>query len=360
MKKVESGRGGLGIEEVSLFEFSAWFQNRKIALIDLRAPIEFKKGAVPTAVNVPLFSDQERAEVGTLYKQVSRTAAVSHGVEAFSYKCEDFLNQIAAFVNSHGEIAVYCARGGLRSSFVASLLKASGIKVFQLKGGYKDYRLQVQVELDRFALHEKLVLIGMTGSGKTEVLDHLRGWPVLDFEQLAGHRGSALGGLAQTIPPATQQDFENLIAFHYQRVKSAPVILVEHETSLGDVILPGALRLSLRSAKMILLKRSLEDRVANIVKVYFSHFTALELQKFEASIDLFRNQISPATKKNLVLLARQNRFVELTEILLRERYDKAYQKFLTNSETHIIKTLDLTFDFEGSLAWIKSQLKKVV
>jgi tRNA 2-selenouridine synthase len=348
----------LDIEEVNLFEVWAVFQSRNISIVDLRAPVEFKKGAVPTAVNLPLFSDVERAEIGTLYKQVSRSAAVSYGVEAFSNKCEEFLNQISDLVNSSGEIAVYCARGGLRSSFVSSLLKASGVKVFQLKGGYKDFRAEVQAQIDRFARHEKLVLIGMTGSGKTEVLEHLNEWPIMDFERLAGHRGSALGGLAQRNPPATQQNFENLIAFHYQKVKASPVILVEHETSLGDVILPGALRLSLRPAKMILLTRSLQDRVANIVKVYFSDFTELELQKFEASIDLFKNQISPATKQNLKLLARENRFKELTEILLLERYDKAYQKFLTKSETHIIKTLDLSKEFDESLDWIKRQLKK--
>ncbi|MEI8026720.1 MAG: tRNA 2-selenouridine(34) synthase MnmH [Pseudomonadota bacterium] len=346
----------LKIEEVDFFGAQTQFKSRDIALLDLRAPVEFVKGSIPTAVNLPLFSDKERAEIGTIYKQVGKSEAVERGVEIFSEKCEAFLNQVLGLVNAKQEIALYCARGGLRSSFVATFLKAIGLKVFQLRGGYKYFRSQVQTELDLFAAHPKLVLIGMTGSGKTEVLEHLRGCPVIDFEGLAGHRGSALGGMAQKFPPATQQNFENLIAFHYSRIKKSALILVEHETSLGDVILPTALRLSLKLGKMVLLKRSFEDRVSSITKVYFSNFTESEFEKFEASINLFKNQILPTTKQLLIALARERKFSELTEILLRERYDKTYQKFLTHSEPNIVKTLDLSADFQESIQWIKLQL----
>lgn len=343
-------------EEADFFGAQAIFEARNIVLLDLRAPVEFAKGAIPTAINHPLFTDTERAEIGTLYKIVGKSEAVAKGLEIFAEKCQDFLNQVLSLVNEENEIALYCARGGLRSSFVATLLSTLGLKVFQLKGGYKDFRSQVQKELDLFAAHQKLVLIGMTGSGKTEVLKHLKDYPVIDFERLAGHRGSALGGMAQKFPPATQQSFENLIAFHYSKIKKSPIILVEHETSLGDVILPGSLRLSLMQEKMVLLKRNFEDRVLSIIKVYFSNFTEKEFEKFESGIHLFKNQLSPATKKQLVDLAREKRFYELTEILLRERYDKAYQKFLTKSEPHIIKTLDLSSDFYESIEWLKDQL----
>ncbi len=344
------------IDEVDFFSAHVQFINRDVAILDLRAPLEFAKGSIPTAVNIPLFSDQERAEIGTLYKQVGKSDAVARGVEIFSEKCESFFHQVLGLVNANREIALYCARGGLRSSFVATLLKALGIKVFQFRGGYKYFRSQVLTELDLFAAHPKLVLIGMTGSGKTEVIEYLKNHPVIDFEGLAGHRGSALGGMAQEIPPATQQNFENLIAFHFARIKGSALILIEHETSLGDVILPGPLRLSLKQEKMVLLKRSFEDRVSSITKVYFSNFTEKELEKFEASINLFKNQISVSTKQQLISLARERKFSELTEILLRERYDKTYQKFLTKSEPNIIKTLDLSADFGGSIEWIKRQL----
>jgi tRNA 2-selenouridine synthase len=344
------------VEEVDFFGSQTLFSKRAIALIDLRAPVEFLKGSIPTAVNIPLFSDQERSEIGTLYKQVGKSEAVARGIEIFSGKGADFLNQITGLLNSEREVALYCARGGLRSSFVSSLLKAIGIKVFQLRDGYKYFRFQVQTELDLFAEHPKLVLIGMTGAGKTEVLECLKDHPVIDFEKLAGHRGSALGGMAQKFPPATQQNFENLIAISYSKLKKSSVILVEHETSLGDVILPGAIRISLKQEKMVLVTRNFADRVSSIVKVYFSNFTETEFEKFEAGINLFKNQISPAIKKQLIDLARERKFAELTEILLRERYDKTYQKFLSKSEPNIIKILDLSAKFEDSIEWIKRQL----
>ena len=341
--------------DLSYFEFLEAYPENLVSIIDVRSPIEFLKGSVPFSHNVPLFSDEERAEIGTVYKMKGPHEAVTLGLEFFSATAAQFIDQAIKYKNMRSELAVYCARGGMRSSFVAHLLTSIGIRVLRLKGGYKDFRTDVLKKIDDLASHQKLVMIGKTGSGKTEVLQALIGYPVLDFEGLAGHRGSALGGMAQKKAPATQQNFENQLAYCFHKIRDKRCILVEHETTLGSVIVPQKLRQSLGSAQMILLERKRETRILKLVELYFSNFGPLELAQFEENMKLFRSYFSEKMKETLINYARSGQFGELVAILLDEHYDKAYEKFLRKSDHLVIHTLNID-SFEESLLWIKEKL----
>ncbi len=146
-------------------------QSKNAIVIDVRSPIEFFKGHIPDAVNVPLFEDTERAEIGTMYKQKGKETAVTRGLEIVSPKMVSFVNQVKTLAEGK-KVLVYCFRGGMRSNSFAWLMNTSGLDAQILTGGYKSYRNHV---LQYFEKKFKLVLIGgSTGSGKTEILKHLQ------------------------------------------------------------------------------------------------------------------------------------------------------------------------------------------
>jgi tRNA 2-selenouridine synthase len=343
--------------ELSYFDFIDLNFDKSIPIIDVRSPVEFLKGAVPFSHNLPLFSNDERAEIGTLYKKKGPLEAVALGLEYFAASASEFLDRAIALKNTNSEIAVYCARGGMRSTFVTHLLASIGFKVLRLKGGYKDFRSDVLKKIDQLSAHQKYVLIGKTGSGKTEVLQALQGYPVLDFEDMAGHRGSALGGMAQSKSPATQQNFENILAFHYHQIKDKRFILVEHETTLGSVTIPHNLRLSLSASPMILLERTQEIRIEKLVELYFSNFGPEQLAQFEENMKLFRSYFSEKMKDKLISYARSGQYSELVKILLDEHYDKAYDKFLRKCTPLVFETLNLDA-FDESLKTLKEKLSQ--
>lgn len=343
--------------QTSYFQLFSKFEEGQLSLIDLRAPVEFSVGSMPQAKNIPLFSNSERSEIGTTYKQVGSKDAIGLGLEIFAKNSDKFIETILSELNPAGEIAIHCARGGMRSGFVAKLLGAMGVKVYLLRGGYKDYRQQVLLKISDLSKHRKLVLIGKTGSGKTEVLQALADGPVIDLEGLARHRGSALGGMRQDKIPATQQNFENAMASRYEKVKSAKIILLEHETSLGPVIVPSNLRLSLNQSRMILVERDFDERVEKLTRLYFSDFDEQQLAMFRQGIAMFSHQISDKTKLNLLELATSGKFDEITRILLQERYDKVYAKSLRKFETNTITCINLSADFGRGLFEIRKLLE---
>ncbi|GAA4337936.1 hypothetical protein GCM10023184_34030 [Flaviaesturariibacter amylovorans] len=191
-------------------------------LLDVRSPSEYAHAQLPGALSLPLFSDAERAQVGTAYKQVSREAAIKIGLDHFGPKMRAMIETVerTARARDLGEkppICVYCWRGGMRSGAVAWLLDLYGFDVHVLDGGYKSFRNYV---LETFTLPLPLrILGGYTGSGKTELLHELKtlGETVIDLEGLACHKGSAFGNIDMP-PQPTQEQFENLLALEIRAV----------------------------------------------------------------------------------------------------------------------------------------------
>ncbi|MFZ9777345.1 MAG: tRNA 2-selenouridine(34) synthase MnmH, partial [Schleiferiaceae bacterium] len=238
-------------------------------LFDVRSPAEFAHGHVPGAVSLPLFSDAERAEVGTVYKQQSPAKAVRLGLKFAGARMADLVAEVDAYVKRDASpVEVYCWRGGQRSGSVAWLLRTAGYEVERWEGGYKAYRHRV---LESWAQPRPyVVLAGLTGSGKTEVLRalHELGGPVLDLEGLAHHKGSAFGQIGE-LPQPTNEQFENDGALRLAELDGQPRIWIEDESrSIGRIWLQQSFFDRKKQARVVLLERSLDERIARLVEAY--------------------------------------------------------------------------------------------
>lgn len=237
-----------------------------LQFIDVRSPGEFQEGHIPGAYNVPLFSDEERAKVGTLYKQVSRQAALDKGLEFVGPKLATLVKEI----RKHGGPAplIYCWRGGMRSESVCGLMKISGIDCLRLAGGYKAYRSHIREAFCRPA--PLLLLGGYTGSGKTALLHRLAqdNVQILDLEGLANHKGSAFGHINEE-PQPTNEQFENNLFYEFKRLDLDKIILVENESRvIGKVHLPEPFFTQMRSAPLISIEVPKEYRIARLIEDY--------------------------------------------------------------------------------------------
>jgi len=241
-------------------------------VIDVRTPSEFALGHIPGAVNVPLFSDDERAEVGTIYKKVGRREAVMLGLRHVGPRLDRFSKQLLTHAEAHDNRAlVHCWRGGMRSGSVAWLLENFECRVATLKGGYKAFRRWV---LESFELPRKVsVVAGLTGSAKTEVLIEMAklGQQVIDLEGLANHKGSAFGALGEEEQP-TQQQFENTLAFEWRASDpELPLWLEDESRSIGRVGLPEAVWNQKKVGRFHFLELPDEERVRHLCEGYAAH-----------------------------------------------------------------------------------------
>jgi tRNA 2-selenouridine synthase len=241
----------------------------KLPLIDVRSPLEFSRGHIPGAVNIPLFSDQERAEVGTRYQQAGKDAALLVGLDYVGVNMSGFVKKLNAISRGKAkEVSLYCWRGGMRSASMAWLFSTAGYKVHLLEGGYKAYRAYIRAEAGNGS--PVIVLGGMTGSGKTEVLHELRkkGEQIIDLEQLAHNKGSVFGYLGQ-LPQPTNEQFENDLYEEWSKLdKSRPVWFEDESRSIGAVGIPGPFFEQMKLHPMVLLNVPLEARVDRLVKEY--------------------------------------------------------------------------------------------
>jgi len=238
------------------------------ALVDVRSPAEFSQGHIPGAVNLPLFSDGERAAVGTSYKQQGRQQAVQLGLAAVGPRLGSLARQLQQLAAGAGGLRLHCWRGGMRSASVAWLAGLQQLPVVLLAGGYKAYRHGV---LDQMAQPwPLLVLGGRTGTGKTDLLLELRrqGEAVIDLEGLANHRGSSFGGLGLGEQPSTEH-FENCLAGQLRQLRGRGPIWVEAESAqVGRCRIPTPFWQQMRAAPVLEIERPLEERVAQLVAVY--------------------------------------------------------------------------------------------
>ncbi|MDX1548690.1 MAG: tRNA 2-selenouridine(34) synthase MnmH [Rhodothermales bacterium] len=248
-------------------------QSRHRPVLDVRTPAEYAQGHLPGAHNLPLFEDAERAEIGTLYKQAGRRAAMLRALDLVGPKLRALTERADAWAGG-GDVLVHCWRGGMRSASVAWLLEFFGHRAETLQGGYKAFRRLV---LGSFALERPVCLLGgMTGAGKTEVLDALamQGAQVLDLEALANHQGSVFGHLGRPAQP-TQEQFENELAVRWRALDPARPVWIEDESRrLGRVVVPAALWAQMRAARVLLLDVPFEDRVRRLVDGYGRHEAA--------------------------------------------------------------------------------------
>lgn len=237
-------------------------------LLDTRAPVEFARGAFPGAVNLPLMTDEERAAVGTCYKERGQAAAIELGHRLVSGAVKyDRVSAWAEFARRNPDGYLYCFRGGLRSQIVQEWLAERGVAYPRIDGGYKAMRRFLLDSLEATIANAELLLVaGATGTGKTRVLADLP--RSVDLEGLARHRGSAFGRLLEEQP--TQIDFENslAIALAHHAETPGPIILEDEGRLIGRLALPEALRARMAEAPLLVLEHTLDERVAVVIEDY--------------------------------------------------------------------------------------------
>lgn len=240
-----------------------------LPLMDVRAPVEFHKGAFPRVSNLPLMNDAEREQVGTCYKQQGQQAAIEMGHRLVDGAVKQArVEAWAKFAQAHPNGYLYCFRGGLRSQITQQWLHEAGIDYPRVVGGYKalrNYLIDV-VELAT-AECDMVLLGGLTGSGKTEVLNQLPNG--LDLEGLANHRGSSFGRHAT--PQPGQIDFENALAVDIlkKRARGIQQLVIEDEArAIGSLAIPVEFFRRMQGQSLVWLQDPVESRVERILKDY--------------------------------------------------------------------------------------------
>lgn len=297
-------------------------------VIDVRSPAEFKAGHMPFALNIPLFSDEERARVGITYKHNGKERAIEVGYEIVKPKLSFFLSEIEKLTKeiTHQQdvdsktLLIHCWRGGMRSERFASFLNEHGYESHTLISGYKSYRHYV---LDSFAIDIDMLLIGgETGSGKTEILKNIKekGEQIIDLEGLANHKGSAFGSLGEN-PQPTQEQFENNLAQELSRVRNqGKVIWFEDEArTIGTCHLPNALWEKMKTAPIIRLSIPKEERIGRLVNDY-GDYSKEELSKCILKI---QKRLGPQHAKRALEELEIGNLKAVADISL-TYYDKAY------------------------------------
>jgi len=261
------------LERANSDDFRAIICNQ-VPLMDVRAPIEFEKGAFNQSINYPLMNNDERAEVGLCYKKSGQEAAILLGNSLVSgLNKASRLEQWQEFTNKNKNGYLYCFRGGLRSQTVQHWLNESGVNYPLINGGYKALRQFLINELEQLALHPLIILAGNTGSGKTPFLAHCAN--SLDLEGAAGHRGSSFGGFVT--PQSSQINFENKLAEQYITGKFSleqTLILEDEGRLIGSVHLPESLRQAMALAPVVVIEESLDYRLEQIFQEYIIKMTA--------------------------------------------------------------------------------------
>lgn len=259
----------------------------RIPLIDVRAPVEFAEGSLPGSFNIPLMTNQERHEVGIMYKAQGQQAAIELGHSFVNGAVKTARVQAwIDFVKQNPGAVIYCFRGGLRSRISQQWLSEAGLEVPVVEGGYKAVRQFLLQSLDEILPRLQFQIIGgTTGSGKTTFIRQQRDF--IDLEELANHRGSAFGGYADK-PQPSQIDFENRLILELIKLKNItePVFLESESRMIGRCALPLALYEKMLKSPRREISRPIQERVENIYQEYIlesplgkkdpSHFAHLQ------------------------------------------------------------------------------------
>ncbi len=302
------------------------------AIIDARSPSEYAEDHIPGAVNCPVLSDEERARVGTLYKQVSPFEAKKVGAALVARNIARHLEERFLDKPKGWRPLVYCWRGGQRSGAFQHILREIGWDAHRLEGGYKEWRRHVLAVLaERPGSLAFRVVSGATGSGKSRVLEALaaRGAQVLDLEALAAHRGSVLGSLPDA-PQPSQKAFETRLYAALSGFDPARPVFVEAESRrIGTLHLPDALVAAIRAAPCLRIEATLTARVEFLLRDYawFLDDPRLLAEKLAH----LRGLQSAETLARWRALARARDFRALVAELLERHYDPLYQRSQTKN-----------------------------
>ncbi len=311
-------------------------QRKGALIIDVRTPAEFAETTIPGAVNVPIFSNEERIEVGTAFKQQGKKDARKLGVRLVAPKIPKLLDQVEELRQGHpGPVIVFCWRGGMRSLAMTSFMNLAGIPAQQLLGGHKGFRRKI---LDYFEYQQwppVFVLRGLTGTGKTRVLQELAemDYPVVDLEGLANHRGSAFGALGLQ-PQPSQKQFEALLWARLDELKDSPYLVTEGESlHIGRVMVPKRFHLAMQTQTSVWITAALDVRTRIILEDY----PALDQLKeqFQKPINALKERLGRKVISEFLALLEAGQWEQLVRELMVRYYDPLYMHTLPERRVEI-------------------------
>ncbi|WP_157800891.1 tRNA 2-selenouridine(34) synthase MnmH [Bacillus solitudinis] len=320
-----------------------------ILFIDVRSPKEFEEFHIPSSINIPLFNNEERVDIGTTYHQMGPEEAKDRGVKILSEKLPELH---AAFKelhqnNENTELIIYCWRGGMRSYSVASVMAMLGLPVVQLNGGIRSFR-QVITSSFKAGTHDEkdfIVLEGLTGTRKTDILLELQkeGYPVIDIEGLANHRGSVFGGIG--LVPISQKEFESRLWSRLEQLKDSSYVIIEAESKrIGNLILPDFMLKGKERAYSIFLEAPIDFRVKTICDTY--SFEAFH-DEFREALFIIKKRLSSEMFSNILTSFEKKDYPGFVSYLLTEYYDPRYKhafKETKNNAILYITTLPQGYD----------------
>ena len=319
------------------------YKNDRI-LIDVRSPAEYTHAHIPNALSLPLFNDEERAKVGTLYKQVSAENALIKGLEFVGPKMAGFVKQAIKW-SPNRKLLIHCWRGGKRSGSMAWLMQMAGFDVVTLDGGYKNYRNFILQSFENQPL--KIILLGgKTGSGKTPILKELekRGEQIIDLEDLANHKGSAFGWIGEEQQPSVEQ-FENILYEVFRKIDPEKRVWVENESrNIGSVSMPQGFWNQMKVAPLIHIEIPFFDRVDHLVDVY----TQTSKEDLIISFQKIASKLGTENLKKTIGWIEKDDF-ETAAAMALKYYDKTYMHGFDNNTSPKKHTLEIPqFDCEKS------------
>ena len=329
-------------------------------IIDVRAPSEFAGDHLPGAISLPVLSDDERARVGTIYKQVSPFDARRIGAALIAANIARHLAGPLKDRNGGWRPLVYCWRGGQRSGAMATILSQVGWRVARIEGGYKSWRGLVVRRVQELGFPSPLVVIdGNTGSAKTAILNRLaaRGHQVIDLEGLANHRGSLFGAMGAQ---PSQKLFEGRLASMLEALDPARPVLVEAESSrIGERSLPKAVWAGITQAPRLTLQAPVEARAAHCARDY------ADIAETPGRIGEILGRLAPLHPADRIAdwlrLAEARDWPALAEGLMRAHYDPRYEKHRARHAARECGTvrLDGLDDLEAATGRVEDALRRI-
>lgn len=326
-------------------------------IIDVRSPAEFQDFHIKGARNVPIFSNEERADVGTTYKQVGKEEAKMLGLSIVSPKLVHMVNALKEIQKTDDKpFLIYCARGGMRSNSFATVMSMMGIQCFQLEGGIRSYRQKIVAGLEAFKQNEKpfVVLEGLTGSRKTDLLEVLEeeGYPVLNLEQMAGHRGSIFGEVGTD--GQTQKAFDRNLFERLNQIGNPDYFLIESESKrIGKAVVPDWILKGKESGKRLHIHYPIEKRVRSICETYQPE---LHHEHLNEALVRLKKRMDPKLYNEISSFFHEQNYENVVRLLLEHYYDPKYTYTANQYNSHSINVhMD---DLQSGLQKIKSILRK--